>query len=645
MNATSVESGAPCDENHTSTAPREPRSRNGRVRRNGETGLRDLTTAAPERHQSLDAQRFLLEISAEFVSRDYQATLKRLAVRAVPFFADFCFFDVLSVDGIIQRVCAAHADMDKQSLCDTFNEFVPALNSIGHPVSKVLRTGKPEFVPEVTDAWMWAAASSQRHFELMRDLELRSMIAVPLLVPGGTLGVLTFCFSENSGRRYSLEDLWLAEDLAHRAALVVENARLYQALEDASRRKDEFLAMLGHELRNPLAPIRNAMEIVRLKGTADLEVQEATKMVERQIQQLTRLVDDLLDVSRVGHGKINLQMQSIDLNEVVALAVEVSRPLIDARKHLLKVSLPARPVEVEGDAGRLVQVVSNLLNNSAKYSEDRGLIELTLEATGDQAVLRVRDTGIGIEPAMLPRIFDLFTQVKGSASRFGEGLGIGLALVRNMIELHGGCVQASSAGLGLGTEFVVSLPLLSKLPAGIPAALEVSCPAMSAPTRRILIVDDNRDAADSMAILLRLAGHEVTIAYDGKIALALARLQAPEVVICDISMPDMGGLELANHLRQGLGLSDALLVALSGFAQEEDRRRSQEAGFNAHLAKPVRLDSLKALLASEDLLLDGRPGANNSPDLHAYEFNFNLDAFGAAGGAAFAPWRCRSSLD
>jgi signal transduction histidine kinase/CheY-like chemotaxis protein len=611
MNATSIESRAPREENQGSALPRDLHSHNVHHGQNGGKGLHHLTPAARERHQSVDAQRFLLEISAEFVSRDYETTLKRLAVRAVPFFADFCFFDVLSVDGIIQRVCGAHADSAKQSLFDTDDEFVPAKSSSSHPVSKVLRTGKPDFVPEVTDAWMWAAASSQRHFELMRDLELRSMIAVPLLVPGWTLGVLTFCFSENSGRRYSLEDLWLAEDLAHRAALVVENARLYQALEQASRRKDEFLAMLGHELRNPLAPIRNAMEIVRLKGTADLEVQEATEMVERQIQQLTRLVDDLLDVSRVGHGKINLQMKSIDLNEVVGLAVEVSRPLIDARKHLLKVSLPARPVEVEGDAGRLAQVVSNLLNNSAKYSEDRCRIDLSVEAIGDQAVLRVRDTGIGIEPALLPRIFDLFTQVKGSASRFGEGLGIGLALVRNMIELHGGRVQAASAGLGLGTEFVFSLPLLSKLPAEIPAALEVPGPAMSVPMRRILIVDDHRDAADSMAILLRLAGHEVRIAYDGKSALALARLQSPEVVICDIYMPDMGGLELANHLRQGLGLTDALLVALSGFAQEEDRRRSQEAGFNAHLAKPVRLDNLKALLASEHLLTVGRPGAND----------------------------------
>jgi signal transduction histidine kinase/ActR/RegA family two-component response regulator len=612
MNATSIESCPPCEEKQRSASSTELYSQGRGVGRNGGSGMRDLTTAAPERHQSEEAQRFLLEISAEFVSRDHETTLKRLAVRAVPFFADFCFFDVLSVDGIIQRVCGAHANPVKQALFDRVDEFVPTLSAIGHAVSRVLRTGKPDYVPDVTDAWVRAAATSQRHFELMRDLEVCSMIAVPLLVPGLTLGVLTFCYSKSSGRRYRPEDLRLAEDLAHRAALVVENARLYHALEVASRRKDEFLAMLGHELRNPLAALRNGMEIFRLKGTADLEVQEATAMVERQIQQLTRLVDDLFDVSRVGHGKINLQMMPIDLNDVVALAIEVSRPLIDARKHVLKVSLPRLPVEVEGDPGRLAQVVSNLLNNSAKYSEDRGRIELTVEAIGDQAVLRVRDAGIGIEPAMLPRIFDLFSQAKSSASRFGEGLGIGLALVRNMIELHGGCVQAASAGLGLGTEFVIRLPLLRKTPASCPAAHDTPCSTVSAPTRRILIVDDNRDSADSMAILLRLAGHAVSIAYDGQTALTLARLELPEVVLCDISMPDMCGLELARRLRQDPAMKDALLVALSGYAQEEDRHRSQEAGFNAHLAKPASLDSLKALLASEDFQTAGWPGANKS---------------------------------
>ncbi len=275
----------------------------------------------------------------------------------------------------------------------------------------------------------------------------------------------------------------MAADLDHTGAVAVDKSRVYNERQDASRRKDEFLATVAHELRNPLASIHNAMQFLRLKCRADPEVQEVTEMVERQVHQMARRVDDLLDVSRVGHGKFNLKLRQVDLKDVVALAVETSRPLIDARKHVLRVSLPKQAVEVEGDPGRLAQVVSNLLNNSAKYSEDGGRIDLTLEAIADRAILRVRDTGIGIERAMLARVFELFTQVKESR-RSEEGLGIGLALVRNMVELHGGSVQAKSAGLGHGTEFVVRLPLLRrKMPAEHPAAQHGPSSAVNATAR------------------------------------------------------------------------------------------------------------------------------------------------------------------
>jgi CheY-like chemotaxis protein len=373
-------------------------------------------------------------------------------------------------------------------------------------------------------------------------------------------------------------------------------------LQEADRRKDAFLAMLGHEMRNPLAPIRNAMQILRVKGANDLEIQEMVEMVERQVEQLTRLVDDLVDVSRVGECGISLRIKTVDLKAVVAQALESSRPLIESRKHVLTVSLPAYAVEVEGDPGRLAQVVSNLLNNSAKYSEDGGQIELTLESIRDRAVLSVRDAGIGIEAAMLPRIFDLFLQVNPEPSRAVDGLGIGLALVRNVVELHGGSVLAASRGLGCGTELVVSLPLLRELSARNGAAPHETPSEAKASARRILLVDDNRDATDSMATLLRLGGHEVRTAYDGQTALALARIEAPDVVICDVSMPGMGGYELAHRLREDLGLRDSLLVALSGYAEDEDRHRSQEAGFNAHLAKPVRVDNLKRILAEMSVL-------------------------------------------
>jgi CheY-like chemotaxis protein len=383
-------------------------------------------------------------------------------------------------------------------------------------------------------------------------------------------------------------------------AETIERQRAEEALKEADQRKDEFLAMLAHELRNPLAPIRNAMELFRLKGLAEPpspELQWAREVVERQVQQLTRLVDDLLDVSRISRGKINLLIEPVGLAAVVARAVEISRPLIDARKHHLKSSLPGQAVWVAGDPARLAQVVSNLLNNAAKYTEEGGRIELSVEASCDQAVLRVRDTGVGIAAAILPHVFDLFTQVQGSVSRSEGGLGIGLTLVRSLVEMHGGSVLATSGGLGHGSEFIVRLPLLQEIPAAAGAVGEQPEWARNGPARRILVVDDNQANAELMALLLRLNGHEVRTAYDGPAALDSARGQPPDVVLCDIGLPGMSGLDVARLLRQDPSLKGTLLLALTGYGQDEDRLRSQEAGFNAHLVKPVDLEALQALLS------------------------------------------------
>ena len=317
---------------------------------------------------------------------------------------------------------------------------------------------------------------------------------------------------------------------------------------------------------------------------------------------MRRLVDDLLDVSLVRQGKIHLSREVVDLRNVVARAVETSRPLIAMKKHTLELSLPERATEVDGDLNRLTQVVSNLLNNSAKYTEAGGRIELSLEADSDQAILRVSDTGIGIAPAMLPTIFDLFTQVQGSEDRSEGGLGIGLNLVRDLIELHGGCVQATSVGLGHGSEFVVRLPL-SRARAGhppTPSAARVPEKTPRGPSRRILIIDDNKDAADTMAMLLRVMGHETRTAYDGSTGLDMARREPPEVVLCDVSMPGMSGLEVAHRFREDLRLRDTLIVAVTGYGQDEDKHRSQQADFNAHLVKPVSLADLQALTRSRN---------------------------------------------
>ncbi len=423
------------------------------------TRLRDRAMAEiADRRRVEERQRFVLEASAEFDSRDDEATVKRLARRSVPFLADLCFVDVGASEEAIPHVSWMHAVPAQQA---RFDRFDPPGDGQYHPLARALREGRAEFVPEVTDAWMRTVATSPRHLEIMRDMDIRSLIAVPITTSERNLGMFTFCYTGISGRQYTEDDLHLAEDLGGRVATVVENARLYQSLQKADRLKNEFLAVLGHELRGPLAPILSAIQFLRAKGPADPEIRWAAGVIERQSQQLARLVDDVLDIFRIGQGKLHLRRGLVDLADVVAQAVESGRPLMDAKGLRLEISLPESEAVVNGDLARLVQVTANLLNNSAKYTEAGGRIEVVVEANNHQAILRVRDTGIGIASEMLPSIFDLFVQIPDLKDRSAGGLGIGLSLVRGLIEQHGGSVQATSAGLGMGSEFVVRLPLQS----------------------------------------------------------------------------------------------------------------------------------------------------------------------------------------
>jgi PAS domain S-box-containing protein len=363
---------------------------------------------------------------------------------------------------------------------------------------------------------------------------------------------------------------------------ITERKHLEEALRDADRRKDEFLAVLAHELRNPLAPIRNVLQILRLRAPEDPELLWARDVIGRQVDQLTRLVDDLLDVSRISRGKIKLQIAPVDLGTVLAGAVETSRPLIDARLHRLALQLPERPVWVQGDLVRLTQVVANLLNNAAKYQEVGGYVEATLVREGGEAVIRVKDQGIGIDPDLLPAVFDMFAQVERPTGAAQDGLGIGLSLARSLVEMHGGTIHAVS-GAG-GSEFVVRIPCM---PAEPPLKRPAPDPAPSEPTPRfqVLVVDDNADAAESLATLLRHAGHEVSVAHDGPTALSIASRDRPRVVLLDIGLPGMDGYEVCRELRR-TGHENALIVALTGYGQEEDRQRSRRAGFDGHLVKP-----------------------------------------------------------
>jgi signal transduction histidine kinase/ActR/RegA family two-component response regulator len=377
---------------------------------------------------------------------------------------------------------------------------------------------------------------------------------------------------------------------------IAEHKRQADALRQADRRKDEFLAMLAHELRNPLAPIRNGLQILQLATQDSDEVGQTREMMSRQVQHLTRLVDDLLDVSRITRGKVELRKEDIDLNEVLVRAIETVRPFIDARRHKLTVSQPGRAVWVQADLTRMSQVVGNLLHNACKYSEEQSQIALVLEQESEQVIIRVKDQGVGISAEMLPHVFEPFTQVDRTIDRSQGGLGLGLTLVRSLVDLHDGSVQALSGGIGKGSEFIVRLPALS---AESVLRLESRPKVVTAksPACRILIVDDNVDAGDSLALLLRLTGHDVSVARNGLRAIELVHDLQPDVAILDIGLPGMDGYELARRLRAEPHGGSMLLIAITGYGQEDDRKRAKDAGFNHHLTKPANPVELAHLLS------------------------------------------------
>ena len=368
-----------------------------------------------------------------------------------------------------------------------------------------------------------------------------------------------------------------------------------EELEQAGRRKDEFLAMLGHELRNPLAPISMAVEIMQNVAPVDDSIAWGRDVIARQLAQLTRLVDDLLDVSRITRGKITLAQGELDLTSIVAQAVETSRPLLDSRGHQLTVHLPSDPVWVRGDAVRLGQVLSNLLNNAAKYTPEGGRIGLTVERRDSQAIMTVADNGLGLPAEMLERVFDLFSQYESRDLAQG-GLGIGLTLVKRLVELHGGDVEARSAGPGQGSQFIVRLPAL-EVRAEAPVVAARGATEQPPVRRRILVVDDNVDAAEAFSMLLRRENQEVCVAHDGQTALQLADAMNPDIVFLDLQLPKLNGFEVARRLRTQPPVRPMVLIATTGFGREQDRRRTAEAGFDHHLVKPIDPDELESLLA------------------------------------------------
>ncbi|WP_395820594.1 response regulator [Archangium minus] len=429
------------------------------------------------------------------------------------------------------------------------------------------------------------------------ELGLAALACYPLISQGRVLG--TLAFGTRTMRTFTEDELSLMQGVCDQVAVAMERERLIGALREADRRKDEFLAMLAHELRNPLAPVRSALEVFRMRMKQDDVLQRTIASADRQVAHMTRLVDDLLDVSRITRGKVELKPVSVTLTDLVEGAVQACEPIISQRHHELSVSLPSETVMLNVDPTRMTQVVANLLHNAAKYTPSGGRIHLNAERQGNELVLSVRDNGIGLRPDMLHRVFDLFVQVDPGSDRAQGGLGLGLTLVRRLVEMHGGHVSARSEGLSKGSEFTVRLPL----PAGPAPALAIphmvkaaAATAHKLQPLHILLVEDNPDIRETLRDLLELHGHRVEEASDGRSAVALVLSQRPQVALVDIGLPELDGYKVAELVRASAGGSDTRLVALTGYGHPEDRKRALEAGFDAHLVKPVSSDDLSQVL-------------------------------------------------
>jgi signal transduction histidine kinase len=556
---------------------------------------------AERERRSAARLRMLAEASRALAaaSLDVGSVLKAMSAQVLAHVGHACTISLASPDGEWLEI-ATMQDQDPER--ERLRRQVAGTLRIrrGDGLSgKVLASGNPVLLPSVTPKELGSLAASS-FASRVEAVPVYSLMCVPLRSRGRALGTITTArFGE--GRPFTADDLSLLGDMADRAALAIENARLHEAereararAEDADRRKDEFLAMLGHELRNPLAPMLMAIEILRQLPADEKTQAWARDAIARQVAQLSRLVDDMLDVSRINLGRIELRMEPLDLGAVAVQALEGSRPLLAERDHQVVVEVPVVPVLVSGDAVRLTQAISNLLNNAAKYTNRGGQVRLRVASVGEQAIVTVSDTGIGISAEMLGRVFDLFAQGQEARDRSNGGLGVGLTLVKRLVEMHAGYVQVSSPGEGHGSEFVLAFPRI-----GVATAAEHNrTPATKrmAARRRVLIADDNVDAAEGLRHFLELQDQEVEVVHDGAAAEKTLSCSEFEVILLDISLPGMDGLEVARRVRSRAAARRPLMVAITGLGRDEDRQRSIAAGFDHHLVKPIDPAQLASLL-------------------------------------------------
>jgi PAS domain S-box-containing protein len=570
------------------------RSEDGRARR-----ILGVFIDITERKAAEEGTRLLADAGESLgASLDYRTTLGNLAEVVVPRLADWYAVDLLADDGELERVSIRHSDPARTALVNELLVRYPARRGALIGAWQVMQSGQPMWAEELDEALLRDAAQDATHFEILRGLGLRSFIRVPMMARGVIIGVMTLVHAE-SGRRYRETDVQLALEVASRAAAAVDNARLHAQLQQEHRRKDEFLAMLAHELRNPLAPIRNGLAVLQMSADPALLV-HTRQIMERQVAHMVRLIDDLLDLSRITRGTIGLQLQNEEIATVIGGAVEASQPLFDAAQLTLALDIPAAPLPVMADHTRLGQVLTNLLNNAARFTPAGGRVALRAFADADDVVIEVSDNGIGIPADMLGRIFEMFVRGGESGTHAAGGLGIGLTLARRLVELHGGSIVADSGGPGLGSRFTVRLPRVPAVAVAADGVEAASDAAADAPQTgracRVLVVDDNTDAADTLQTLLALAGHEVRTAASGAEALDVLGDFLPDLALLDIGLPGMSGLELARCIRAQPALAGIQLVALTGWGRDEDRERSREAGFDGHMTKPVDIDEVLALL-------------------------------------------------
>lgn len=469
---------------------------------------------------------------------------------------------------------------------------VYSLDLFGSRATSNLRIGRTLMIDDV-DRELTADDGAN----MFNQIGIKAIICCPLVKQGRLVAMMAV--HQERPRTWSADDVALVETVVDRCWAHIERVRSMEALREADRRKSEFLATLAHELRNPLAPIRNALELLRLSGDKPAMLERVRGTMERQVDQMVHLINDLLDIARISSGKMVLQIERVDMQSVIASAVETSLPLIEAGGHELALDLPDAAIWVDVDTVRLSQVLSNLLSNASKYTPQHGRIGISARISGDAVVIDVSDTGIGIATHDLERVFDMFSQAPHSIGISKGGLGIGLSLVRRLVSLHGGSVSASSAGAGHGSTFTIRLPCMPAAPAGTPVSVaEPPGVAANAVQLRILVADDNADAADTLSLVLREKGHEVHVAYGGEDAVRMGTSIVPDLVFLDPGMPHIDGYEAARALRALPALAEAGLVALTGRGAQEVRARTRAAGFDAHLLKPAMPEALDAVLAS-----------------------------------------------